>query len=232
MRRLRDYEWKTFYGPSDDRLHEFYIPALSHSTEYDRSAGYFTSTSIAIAATGLSHLITNNGRMRLLVGARLTEDDVKAVEEGYDLREQIARGLLRDLQDPSDYFTTERLKALAWMIARGTLDIRVVLPTDRNGTPLCCGPNDPYYHIKTGVFTDEAGDRLAFTGSVNDSETAWQRNYEDLSVYTSWVTEAGDTRAHLTGVVSRFTRLWDDQEEDWKAIPVPQAVLAARGESP
>lgn len=223
--RLRDFPWKTFYGPSDDRLHDFYIPALSRSTHYDRSAGYFTSTSIAIAATGLTYLIRNGGRMRLLVGASLREADVKAVEAGYDLREQLEAGLLQELQDPADYFTSQRLMALTWMIARGTLDIRVVLPLDRNGRPIATGPADPYYHIKTGVFTDSSGDKVAFTGSVNDSQTAWEKNYEDLSVYTSWSTEMGDTRAHLNGVVTRFDRLWDGHEEDWKALPVPQAVI-------
>jgi hypothetical protein len=223
--KLRDYPWRTFYGPSDDRLKDFYLPALSCSIRYERSAGYFTSTSLAVAATGIAHLIRNGGRMRLLVGARLVEADVKAVEEGYDLRERIEAGLLHDLIDPADYLTRERLKALAWMIARGTLDIRVVLPVDRAGKPVCSGPHDPYYHIKTGVFTDEAGDQVAFTGSVNDSETAWIMNYEDLAVYTSWITLNGDTRVHLKGVVDRFEKLWNDQESYWKALPIPQAVL-------
>jgi len=222
---LRDHPWRTYYGPSDDRLNDFYIPALSRSCRYDRSAGYFTSTSIAVAATGLAHLIHNGGRMRLLVGARLTEADVRAVEEGYDLRERIAAGLLRDLVEPSDYLTTERLKALAWMIARGTLDVRVVLPVDRDGQPIPGDAADAYYHIKSGLFTDEAGDQLAFSGSVNESQTAWELNYEDLAVYTSWVTEDGDTRAHLKGVAARFEKLWNDQEPYWKALPVPQAVL-------
>lgn len=222
---LRDHPWRAYYGPGDDRLNDFYVPALSRSLRYDRSAGYFTSSSIAVAATGLAHLIRCGGRMRLLVGARLTEADVKAVEEGYDLRERIAAGLLRDLVEPSDYLTTERLKALAWMIARGTLDMRVVLPVDRDGKPIAGGAADAYYHIKSGLFTDGAADQVAFSGSVNESETAWRLNYEDLAVYTSWVTADGDTRAHLKGVAVRFENLWNGQEPYWKALPVPQAVL-------
>ena len=67
---LRGHSWRAYYGPSDDRLNDFYIPALSRSRRYDRSAGYFTSSSIAIAATGLAHLIRSGGRMRLRQGRR------------------------------------------------------------------------------------------------------------------------------------------------------------------
>ena len=37
--RLRDYNFQISYGPADDRLHDFYIPALSGSIRYDRTAG-------------------------------------------------------------------------------------------------------------------------------------------------------------------------------------------------
>jgi len=46
---LRDYDFRIGYGPSDDRLHDFYVPALSRSARYDRTAGFFNSTALAIA---------------------------------------------------------------------------------------------------------------------------------------------------------------------------------------
>ena len=51
--RLRDHEFQISYGPSDDRLHRFYIPALERSVSYDRSAGFFSSSALAVAAAGL-----------------------------------------------------------------------------------------------------------------------------------------------------------------------------------
>lgn len=67
--RLRDCKFQISYGPSDDRLNGFYIPALSSSVRYDRSAGFFTSTALAVAAAGVARLVANGGTMRLLVGA-------------------------------------------------------------------------------------------------------------------------------------------------------------------
>jgi hypothetical protein len=64
--------FKIFYGPRDDRLHAFHIPALERSVRYDRSAGSFSSSALAIAAAAMARLIQNGGQMRLLVGPNST----------------------------------------------------------------------------------------------------------------------------------------------------------------
>ena len=54
---LRDLNLKISYGPNDDRLRDFFIPAMSASIRYDRAAGYFSSTMLAVAAAGVTKLI-------------------------------------------------------------------------------------------------------------------------------------------------------------------------------
>lgn len=51
----------------DDLLVDFYIPVLEHAKRYDRISGFFSSTSLAIAARGIAGLIRNKGKMRLLI---------------------------------------------------------------------------------------------------------------------------------------------------------------------
>lgn len=131
---LSDYDFQISYGPSDDRLHEFYIPALSRSIRYDRSAGFFSSSALAVAAAGVAHLIRNEGTMRLLVGASLDEHDIEAIQKGHDLAGVVQKKLLPFLDDP-EKMTRRRLEVLAWMVAVGSLKIRVVLP-QINGRPL------------------------------------------------------------------------------------------------
>ena len=77
-----------------------------------------------------------------------------------------------------------------------------------------------YYHPKTGIFADANGDRIAFTGSVNESETAWRKNYESFLVLFSW----DATQAHLAQIATNFERLWQGQEPDWIALDIPAAV--------
>lgn len=219
-RHLRDCDFKISYGPGDDRLHDFYIPALSCSIRYDRSAGFFSSTALAVAAAGIARLIQNGGKMRLLVGAALSEEDIRAIERGHDLSQRVAERLSAALEDPLELLVKQRLEALAWMVAEGTLQVKVVLPLGPDGQPLPSSIAHDYYHPKEGIFIDASGDRIAFSGSINESATGWQQNYEQFAVYRSW----DASQPYLAQVAYRFERLWGGQESDWIAMEVPKAV--------
>ncbi len=221
---LTEVDWRISYGPSDDRLRDFYIPALSRAVSYDRTAGFFSSWSLAVAAAGVAHLIRAGGTMRLLVGARLAEEDVEAIERGEEafnavLETRLLRALEDLAADPMGA-ARRRLEVLAWMVAARRLDIRVVLPLGPDGRPLPAPLAEDYFHAKEGVFTDACGHQVAFSGSVNETPHGWLRNYEQLSVYFSW----DSTRPYQAQVAERIRRLWEGKEEGWRAVPVPEAV--------
>ncbi len=217
---LKQHHFQIFYSAADDPLNNFYIPALSASVRYDRSAGFFSSSALAVAAAGVARLIQNGGHMRLLVGADLSEQDVEAIQQGYDLKTRITERLLERFPDPQDALLNERLQALAWMVAEGTLEIKVVLPRDAHGLPLPAPQSRDYYHAKLGIFTDAEGNQVGFSGSINESETAWRNNYENFSVYFSW----NETAPYLDQHKFNFERMWNGKESDWIAIDIPQAV--------
>ncbi len=217
---LKDHKFSLSYGPGDDRLHAFYIPALAASTRYDRMTGYFSSHALAIAAAGVAHLIANGGAMRLLVGAQLSREDVAAIEAGQNLQATVAaRCTLPDPDAIAAEYLRERLAALAWLVAMERLDIRVVLPA-RGGIPLPAAEAHDYFHPKIGIFTDAAEEQVAFSGSINESSTGWQHNYEQFMVFTSW--DAG--RGYIAEAVGRFERLWAQREPDWLSMPIPDAA--------
>ena len=217
---FRDCHFHNHYGPVDDPLHSFYIPALKASTHYDRSAGFFSSSALAVAAEGVAYLIQNNGHMRLLVGASLSEDDVQAICEGYDLHEKVKDRLMDHFVDPEDMLAHQRLEALSWMVAQGTLEIRVVLPRDPEGRPLPASQSIDYYHPKSAVFTDAEGSQIAFSGSVNELAQAWLHNYENFSVYRSW----DFSKEYLDPIAETFERLWKGEEPGWVSLDIPEAV--------
>jgi superfamily II DNA or RNA helicase len=217
---LRDHPFQISYGPADDRLHDFYIPALSASVRYDRTAGFFSSSALAVAAAGVARLVAQGGTMRLLVGAELSEADVRAIERGQALDDVVGERLVAALSEPEEEVMRRRLEVLAWMVAAGRLQIRVVLPKGPEGQPLPASQSQDYYHPKEGLFTDRHGDQIAFSGSVNESATGWQRNYEQFMVFRSW----DATAPYLAQVRYRFEHLWNDQEPLWIALDVPEAA--------
>src|SRR5687767_10124581 len=133
---LPSFPFRISYGASDDRLKDFYIPALERSRRFDRSTGFFSSTALAIAAAGIVRLIENGGRMRLLCGAQLSKEDVEAVRRGAELPAVVGKAMVGCLADPVDQSMRARLEALAWMVANDRLEIRVVLPKAPDGHPL------------------------------------------------------------------------------------------------
>lgn len=221
---LTAFPFRLSYGPGDDRLRAFYIPALRASVRYDRMTGYFSSSALAVAAAGVAGLIANGGQMRLLVGAQLSPEDVEAIRQGHDLREVVASALERSLPesvDVQDRLMRDRLGALAWMVSQGCLEIRVVLPKGADGLPVAAPDSRDYFHPKVGVLADAQGNRLAFSGSVNESEMGWERNYEQFFVFRSW-TEEG--RLYVAEAAGRFERLWEQREPDWVSLSIPDAA--------
>jgi SNF2 family DNA or RNA helicase len=222
MKSLRDLLPPIAYGPGDDRLGDFFIPALAASIRYDRSAGFFSSSMLAVAAAGVTRLIGNGGKMRLLCGAQLSEEDVEAIQNGQaDLEATLALNMTRTFRAiPESTFVHRRLEALAWLVGTRQMEIKVVLPTDKNGTPLPATQTDSYYHPKEGLFTDAEGNQVGFSGSVNESATALEDNYESFMVFRSW-----DTSQPFLGQIQiKFDKLWHGKEKDWIALPVPEAV--------
>ena len=218
---LKERSFNYTYGPQDDRINAFYVPALSSSIKYDRSAGFFSSSALVVAAAGLARLIENNGRMRLLVGAQLSEADAVALMGGADLAKIVSDRMKQGLNEKVDAIAKERLSALAWMIQEGTIEVRVVLPTASDGRPLAAAECRDYFHAKFGIFTDSLDDRVGFAGSINEGEQAWLRNFEMFSVYCSW-RERQFT--YIDTYQSMFDRLWEGKEEGWKGLPIPDAV--------
>src|SRR3954471_4165311 len=106
--------WKTSYRQEDgDLISLFSIPALSCAVAYDRLTGYFSADALALAGRGIGRLIANGGRMRLIVGCTLGEDEVRAIEQGYDLRAIVESNLVKVSLEPPDMQAKGGLSALA-----------------------------------------------------------------------------------------------------------------------
>jgi len=213
------------YDSSEDPLGRFYVPALRQATGYDRAAGYFFSSSFVTAAAGLARFIANEGTVRLLVGARLTAADVEALQGRTQLSETLERCLLRSVDLSADEVARHRYEVIAWLVRQNRLRIRVGLPCDGDGVPFPAGTPgaDRYFHPKWGVLRDAAGDRLAFSGSINESAAGWRENFESFTVYRSWEPEIWERYGQPQ--VDRFEELWRGAGvAGWRSVPLPQAV--------
>jgi SNF2 family DNA or RNA helicase len=217
---LPAHTWDTSYRHEDgDLVRLFYVPALSCAVQYDRMTGYFSADALVLAARGIERLVANGGKMRLIVGCTLEADEVLAIGEGYDLRDQVEKKLAATPITPPDPAAKHGLESLACMVANGSLDVKVAVPIDPEGKPVTV---QGIYHEKVGIIADREGNRLSFSGSINETAGGWVNNRESFHVHLSW--EGGRDTQHVQDEVESFKRLWDGHAQSVKVIDFPAAL--------
>lgn len=218
MPLLTDFAWQSKYDPDEGSLVEqFYLRALSCAQRYDRTTGYFTAAALSIAARGVEGLVLNNGRMRMVVGCTLDEPEVAAIERGQALRDTVEAKLLGMPLAGGSVREQEALELLAWMVARGYLEIKVAVPCDPDRNPVT---TQAIFHEKAGIIEDKTGTRLAFAGSVNETVNGWLHNWDSFHVFCEW---DGGTK-HVEAEERSFARLWADRAKRARVMDVPTAV--------
>ncbi len=220
MSLLTDSRWRTSYRHEDGNLVDlFYNPALACAVQYDRMTGYFSADALALASRGIDALIANDGRMRLIVGCTLQQPEQDAIGEGYDWRARLETHLLAADLTPPDQEANQGLQMLAWMVAQGHLDVKVAVPVDPSGRP-AHAPG--LYHEKVGILTDAEGNRLSFSGSINETAGGWVNNRESFHVHCGWL--GGREGEHLDDEVEAFARLWESRAQTVRVFDFPEAV--------
>ena len=211
----RDLDIQLSYETSNNRsklLDEFYIPLLEQTTRYFRIAGFFSSTSLAVASKGIEGLINNGGYMRLLISPRLSEQDaaiIKQVGAG-SLPETLS--IFQELRI-DDFCKFDNLQALAWMLANKKLEIKIVV--DKQST-------NSLFHQKIGIAYDANGDLVSFSGSINETAQAWLSNIEEFKTFKSW--EAGQ-REYVIADLKRFNDYWNGEKDDVAEVySIPESI--------
>ena len=212
---LRNLKLKAVYRTeTDSLLEDFYIPALSVSNRYDRAVGFFSASMLSFAAQGISALIKADGRMRLIFGGELSPEDADAIQQGYDIKQLNQRfglQLSRTIEQITEDLTRKRLEALSWMVANGTLEVKVAFK--QRGM----------YHEKIGILRDAQDDCVVFQGSANETANALlpDFNFESVNVFPCWREEL---KEHYDPYLKGFEQLWNNQSRNTVVIDFPEAA--------
>ena len=195
-------------------IEDFYLPCLAKSIVYKRAVGFFSSTSIALAAEGLTALIRAEGKMQLIASPQLSDEDIEAITIGIKQREEIiAEVTIRELEQEFNKIVKYRLACMAWLLSRQLLDIRLAIPKNIHQQGI--------YHEKLGIFEDAEDNIIAFTGSANESSTALIANFECIDVFCSWHT---GVKERVLRKLDNFNKLWNNETNNLDVIEFPEAA--------
>lgn len=197
----------------------FFKPCLSSCTHYRRAAGYFSSSALVTWAEALLENECTDIIIELLISPELSEDDRQAFEQSTtaDARERVLkRGsdslMLEVLAAPND--KSHRTDFLLWLIATEKLKIQFALPNHIT---------DPgMFHQKSGLFTFEDGAKVGFDGSANETISGYERNYETVHVFRSWL--PGD-KERLAAVEDELEDQWNRKDELLTVVPLSTSSL-------
>jgi len=191
---------------------EFYTPVLQEAILYQRSVGFFSSTALIELSKGLSGIVKNGGKIQFIVSPYLSKEDVEAINKGYEKKKIIEDALLRGYKEPEDYFQEERLNLLAHLIEDGHLEIKVAFTPPNKSTGM--------YHEKVGIVEDRVGNKIVFTGSMNETINAFYNNYESIVVFTSWE----ESKQYAEEMQEDFDLLWNNNDENLEIIEFPDVI--------
>lgn len=194
----------------DNVVQDFYIPLLKEAKSYKRAVGFFSSSSLIEISKGIGALAKNGGHIQIVVSPYLSEEDLEAIRKGYEDRDKIIAGaLIKNLSDEvANYYSMQRLNLLANLISDGVMDIRIAYTEDHNGIGM--------YHEKMGIIEDTEGNRVAFSGSMNESRTSMSWNYETIDVFCNWRNDSDADRVSLKS--NAFYSIWNDGEPNIKVV--------------
>lgn len=190
---------KSYISLGDNSIATSFItPLLKNASLYKRSVGFFSSSVLKTIMPGVISFARNKGKIQLIASPRLSEEDIEAINLGYDTREKIvSKSFATDFVDAITSFDDVSLKLLTELIAKNILDIKVAV-TNSLGI----------YHDKLGIFEDFDGNKVVFYGSANSSGTAYKNNYEKIRVIKSW--NQSDVEA-VNEESNEFDALWNGE---------------------
>ncbi|WP_135665725.1 DEAD/DEAH box helicase [Halorhabdus rudnickae] len=183
---LQDVSWEPVYE-SEFRtnrtlMETFYRPFLNRVIRYDRLAGYLSLRSLAHALEGIDSVLETDGTVRVIAGA--------------DLQKREKGAMFPDADEPLEPWVESQLTIIATLLDRGDLQIKVGDPKGGDGL----------FHPKLGIGVDREGNKISFEGSINETLSAWQYNYERFKVHRSWT--RGEAK-YVEEDVSTFNALWN-----------------------
>lgn len=208
-------DWPRVIGTSENNfISEFYVPMLTHAIEYKRGVGYFTTGWLESASRGVINLVENGGVARWITSPILSEKDWEAIKKGGVARsdEVLKSALESSISSLEEELHSETRNAVAWMIADGLLELKFAIPH---------GSLRGQFHDKFGIAQDTEGHRIAFHGSQNDSQHAFE-NYEAYTIDCDWM---GNREAEAVDIHERrFDDLWNNEKKNITTITLPESI--------
>ena len=209
---------------SKDAIKEFYNPLLSNAISYDYMFGFFTLKSLLLATRGIENLINNDGKMRILSPLLVSDDDaniISSVTDDKELIDKVSRVLSKSIN--TDFLSNPHMEALGWMLLNNSLEIKIIL-MKKNSLILSSKQitGSALFHNKIGIVSDDMGNIVSFSGSINEGHRDWCITTESFEVFCNW--EIGSEK-YIEAHLNKFKKYWNFcLDDNYHTIILPEVI--------
>lgn len=209
MTYLKDFPFKPNYDSYEDNpIEDFFLPALKASQKYQRASGFFSAALMGVVPEAFTDFAERGGKIELICSPILSVQDANVFES--IAKERIFGELNNSINNlENDGLLKKPLDLMAALIRYGCLSVKFAIPHDAGSG---------IFHQKIGVFSDEAGNAVAFSGSNNESVSGWMelRNSESFSVFNSWRDDNDLERSQ--DIQKRIDRMWRNNYKGFEIV--------------
>jgi superfamily II DNA or RNA helicase len=215
---MRDH----YRSGQDSLVDDFFRPSLARARLYRRSVGYFSTTALLGWAEAMLRMASADLEVRLIASPELQPSDhevlralldpVERARHRQKVVEDIVDEIVELLDQPGD--ASRRASIFAWLVANDRLQIRFAFAEHVDDARI--------YHEKIGLMTFDGGDRIAFTGSANETGSGHRLNYESVDVYRDWLP---DERRRVDIKDAQFEETWDDAAAGLRVLALSETVM-------
>ena len=217
---LSDVFFKHSYSSGYDEPKDFFTEALIESSTFDLGLGFFSSSGIRSLSYGFALFIANGGKMRVVMNHILSQVDKAVIERGQKhLVEDFESNILLDIKKLVETLSKEDeqfFRCLSYLISINRIEFVATIST-KGGLE----------HDKYGIFKDENGNKVAFIGSANFSQSALELNGETITVFTS---PNDDKR--IAEYQTLFDQSWENDTPHLIHIPIEHVKTFIREKFP
>ena len=170
---------------------------LSECRLYRRGTAYFSSSALMSWSAAMDHVINDKVKIEIICSPVISDRHLVEILKGSitpDQRKKTIQQLADNIvltavgfgmnSERRDY----RSQLLSYLIATGQLEFRFAIPKNYE-FPDEKSDDRNLYHVTVGYFVFEDDSIVAFEGSINESDSAYQYNTESAQVFKSWLDE-------------------------------------------
>ena len=196
MNKLRDLIiYKSYTSKENNISEELLNPTLSVASLYYRVSAYYSPHSLRSIAEGLSNMMSNNARVRMIISFFVSEQDYEAFMRGTkDSKDYLESNFVNNKEELKRLMIEDSVEAFSTLVASGRIQMKFILSSQG------------IFHEKYGIIFDSNGDFIGFSGSMNETFDGLTLNFEKIKVFKSWVEEE---KEYIAPDIEEFEKYWN-----------------------